>query len=154
MFKTVMSVCLAVAAGAILAAPAKAQVRDAEYRGTLVCGKLPFVQDPTRAAIVVKLTGNEGAYERPVSLPGRGKLVGKESGKVKVDGDKIAITGGWKGEGSSYEASYSGSFVRRSANLTGTQNWTHEGKSYTRSCSGAIKRPLAAFIPKQKKPAQ
>ena len=154
MFKTGTAVCLMAVACALSTAPAKAQVRDADYRGTLVCGKLPFVQDPTRAAIAARITDNEGSYERPVTLTGRGKVVGKETGKVKVEGDKIAITGGWKGDNASYEASYSGTFVRRSAKLTGTQNWTHEGKSYTRSCSGAIKRPLAAFLPKSKKPAQ
>lgn len=154
MIKGAISLSLAMVAGAMLAGPAQAQVRDAEYRGTLVCGKLPFAQDPGRAAITVKLTGSEGPYERPVHMPVRGKIVGQETGKVKVDGDKIAITGGWKGEKSSYEASYSGTFVRRSAKLTGQQSWTHDGKSYTRTCSGAITRPLAAFLPKPRKPAQ
>jgi hypothetical protein len=130
---------------------AQAQVRDAEYRGTLVCGKLPFAQDPTRAAIEVKLDGNEGPYERPVHMPKRSKVAGKETGNVKVEGDKIALTGGWKSDKSSYDASYSGTFVRRSAKLSGTQTWTHEGKSYTRTCSGAIQRPFAAFLPRQKK---
>jgi hypothetical protein len=87
-------------------------------------------------------------------MPTQTKIAGQETGKVKVDGDKIAITGGWKGEKSSYEANYSGTFVRRSAKLTGQQSWTHDGKSYTRTCSGAIKRPLAAFVPKPQKPAQ
>jgi hypothetical protein len=154
MIKAAKSMSLAMLTGAMLAMPAQAQVRDAEYRGTLVCGKLPFAQDPGRAAITVKLTGSEGPYERPVHMPVRGKIVGQETGKVKVDGEKIAITGGWKGEKSSYEANYSGTFVRRSAKLTGQQSWTHEGKSYTRACSGAIKRPLAAFVPKTQKPAQ
>lgn len=151
MFKAVTSICLAVAAGSFLAAPATAQVRDADYRGTLVCGKLPFVEDPNRAAILVRIANNEGAYERPLTI---GKFTGKEVGKAKVEGDKITITGAWKSDNSSYEATYSGTFVRRSAQLTGKQSWTHNGKSYTRSCSGAIKRPLAAFLPKQKKPQQ
>jgi hypothetical protein len=154
MIKAAKSMSLAMLTGAMLAMPAQAQVRDAEYRGTLVCGKLPFAQDPGRAAITVKLTGSEGPYERPVHMPVRGKIVGQETGKVKVDGEKIAITGGWKGEKSSYEANYSGTFVRRSAKLTGQQSWTHDGKSYTRTCSGAITRPLAAFLPKPQKPAQ
>jgi hypothetical protein len=154
MIKCGTVISLAMVAGVMVAVPAQAQVRDAEYRGTLVCGRLPFAQDPSRTAITVKLTGSEGPYERPVHMPVRGKIAGQETGKVKVDGDKIAITGGWKGEKSSYEASYSGTFVRRSAKLTGQQSWTHEGKSYTRACSGAIKRPLAAFVPKPQKPAQ
>jgi hypothetical protein len=154
MIKAAKSMSPAMLVGAMVAMPAQAQVRDAEYRGTLVCGKLPFAQDPGRAAITVKLTGSEGPYERPVHMPVRGKIVGQETGKVKVDGEKIAITGGWKGEKSSYEANYSGTFVRRSAKLTGQQSWTHDGKSYTRTCSGAITRPLAAFLPKPQKPAQ
>jgi len=144
---------LAVIACAAFIAPAQAQaqVRDAVYRGTLVCGNLPFAQDPTRAAIEVKLTGNEGPYERPVHMPIRTKIAGKETGTAKVDGDKISLTGGWKSEKDSYEAAYSGTFVRRSAKLTGTQTWTHDGKSFTRTCTGAIQRPLAAFLPKEKK---
>jgi hypothetical protein len=152
MTKLTLTIGLAVAGAMLAAMPAQAQVRDAEYRGTLVCGKLPFAQDPTRSAIAVKITGNEGPYDRPVYMT-RSKVAGTETGKAKVDGDKIALTGGWKGDKSSYDASYSGSFVRRSAKLTGTQTWTHDGKSYTRTCSGSIKRPLAAFLPKQK-PAQ
>lgn len=152
MFKSVLSAGLIAAAG-LMIVPAQAQVRDADYRGTLVCGKLPFAQDPTRAAIVVKITGNEGSYERPVHVPSRSKVAGQESGKAKVDGDKIAINGSWKGDKGSYEASYNGSFVRRSAKISGTQNWTYDGKSYSRDCSGVIKRPLAAFLPRQK-PAQ
>ena len=152
MIKGLMAVCMTVA-GVMPIMSAQAQVRDAEYRGTLVCGKLPFAQDPARAAIVIKLSGNEGPYERPV-YAGRSKPDGKESGTAKVDGDKIALTGGWKGDKDSYEASYAGSFVRRRAQLTGTQTWVHDGKSLTRNCSGAIQRPLAAFLPKQQKPAQ
>lgn len=149
MTRNVQSICV-VAVGVMLALPAVAQVRDADYRGTLVCGKLSFAQDPTRAAITVKITGNQGLYERPVHTPIRTKVAGMETGTAKVDGDKITLTGGWKGEKASYEASYAGSFVRRSAKLSGTQTWTYDGKSYTRTCSGAIKRPLAAFLPKQK----
>ncbi len=40
------------------------------------------------------------------------------------------------------------------AKLTGTQKWTHDGQTFTRTCSGAIQRPLAAFLPKPKAPAQ
>jgi hypothetical protein len=149
MTKYVRSIWLA-AAGVLFVMPAQAQVRDADYRGTLVCGKLPFAQDSTRAAISVKLSNNAGPYNRPVHMPVRSTVAGTETGTVKVDGDKIALTGGWKGEKASYEANYNGTFVRRSAKLSGTQTWTYDGKSYTRTCAGVIKRPLAAFLPKQK----
>ena len=153
MTRRVVFFCLAAVAGTIMVGPAQAQVRDAEYLGTLICEKLPFAQDPSRAAIAVKLSGSEGPYDRVV-YGGRSKPAGKETGTVKVDGDKISLTGGWKGDKDSYEASYSGTFVRRSAKLTGTQKWTHDGQSFTRNCSGAIQRPLAAFLPKQQQPAR
>lgn len=155
MIKNRVSVCLAAAAaGVMLAMPAQAQVRDAEYRGTLVCENLPFAVGQNRAAIVVKLTGNEGPYERTVHLSGSRKVVGTETGTAKVDGDKISLTGAWKGEKDGYEASYAGTFVRRRAKLSGTQKWMHDGQSFTRNCSGSIQRPLAAFLPKPQKPAQ
>jgi hypothetical protein len=161
MIKNRMFVCLMAAAGPMLVTPAQAQaqaqaqtqVRDAEYRGTIVCENLPFAAGQNRAAIVVKLASNEGPYERTVHLSGSRKVAGTETGTAKVDGDKISMTGGWKGEKASYEASYDGSFVRRRAKLTGTQKWTHDGQSYTRNCSGSIQRPLAAFLPKSRKPA-
>jgi hypothetical protein len=140
--------------GVTSAVPAQAQVRDAEYRGTLVCGNLPFAQDPQRASMVVKITGGEGPYRRPVHMPLRSIVAGTETGTVKVDGNKITLTGGWKSDKAFYEASYSGTVVRRSAKISGMQKWTHDGKSYTRRCSGAIQRPLAAFLPKPTKPAQ
>jgi hypothetical protein len=148
------SAWLAAAAVLTLAMPAQAQVRDAEYRGTLVCDNLPFATGQNRAAIVVKLTGDAGPYERIVHASGGRRVVAKETGTVKVDGDKISLSGAWKGDKDAYDASYTGTFVRRRAKLTGTQKWTHDGKSFTRNCSGAIERPLAAFLPKPKKPAE
>ena len=68
-----------------------------------------------------------------------------------MDGDKISLKGAWKKGDDGYEATYPGSFERRSAKMTGTPNWNYQGKTYTRTCTGAIKRPLAAFLPKDKK---
>jgi hypothetical protein len=140
---------------AALATPAAAQtnVRAAVYRGTLVCGKLPFIEDPVRAAIEIKIAGNAAQYRRPVRAPRRGSVAGTETGTGIIDGDKISLKGEWRGDISSYEATYAGTFVRRSARLTGTQTWTYAGKSYKRECSGVIKRPLVAFLPKDKKKA-
>jgi hypothetical protein len=136
-----------------LAMPAQAQtrVREAVYRGTLVCGKLPFIEDPVRAAMEIKIAGNAAQYRRPVRAPRRGSVAGTETGTGTIDGDKISLKGEWRGELGGYSAAYSGRFVRRSAKLAGTQTWTHAGKSYKRDCSGVIKRPLAAFLPKDKK---
>ena len=138
---------------AALAIPAQAQtkVREAVYRGTLVCGKLPFIEDPVRAAIEIKIAGKSAEYSRPVRAPRRGSVAGTERGTGTIDGDKISLNGEWRGELGSYTATYGGTFVRRSARLAGTQTWTYAGKSYKRDCSGTIKRPLAAFLPKDKK---
>jgi hypothetical protein len=139
-----------------LATPAKAQtkVREAVYRGTLVCGKLPFIEDPVRAAVEIKVAGNAAQYSRPVRAPRRGSVAGIETGTGTIDGDKISLKGEWRGALGNYNATYSGTFVRRSAKLTGTQIWMHAGKSYKRECSGVVKRPLAAFLPKDKKIGQ
>jgi hypothetical protein len=147
-----MGKALAAAAAAFigvvgLAATASAQVRDATYRGTLVCDKIPFVVSGERAAIEVAITGSFAKYTHPVIML-RKAVTGTESGTGTVDDGKIVLKGSWKGDKNDYEATYSGSFVRRSAMLSGIQTWTHEGKTYTRKCTGTIKRPLAVFLPR------
>jgi len=126
-------------------------VRDAVYRGTLVCTRLPFVFSQLRTAIEATVAGNSVRYKQPVVMAEGGVVEGHEEGSGSVDGEEINLKGAWKKGADGYEATYTGSFVRRSAKLTGTQNWTYNGKTYTRTCTGAIKRPLAAFLPKDKK---
>ena len=75
----------------------------------------------------------------------------REQGTGTIDGQKIKLQGTWKSGSRQYEAKYSGSFVRRSAKLKGTQTWTDGGKTATRACAGAIKRPLKPFLPRDKK---
>lgn len=148
--RTLFAMIIGCAAGASAVTGAQAQVRDATYRGTLVCGTLPFAQDPERAAIEMKIVGGQGQYQRPVRMPNRNTIAGTETGTAAVDGDKIGLKGGWKSAKASYEATYGGTFVRRAAKLSGTQTWLHEGRTYQRECRGVIKRPLAAFLPKKK----
>jgi hypothetical protein len=124
-----------------------AKVRDAVYRGTLVCDKLPFFETTQREALEVTIAGGDVKYSLVVRER-RGVPTSLERGSGKVEGEKISLTGGWSSAADKYEASYSGSFVRRSAKLSGTQSWMHEGKSFTRNCTGVIKRPFAAFLPK------
>lgn len=124
---------------------ASAQVRDAAYRGTLVCDKLPFFETTQREALEVNIAGGAAKYSMAVRERG-GTFT--EQGGGKVEGDKISLTGSWNGKSDKYESSYSGTFVRRSAKLAGTQTWSHDGKSFTRNCTGVIKRPFAAFLPK------
>lgn len=145
------TICAVAAAGSLLvalAAPAHAQVRDGVYRGTLVCTKVPGVVQVMRSAIEVTIAGNTAKYTHPVRSSDHGTALGTESGSGSVDGQAIKLGGSWRGDKASYDAVYSGTFVRRSAKLSGTQTWTRDGKTYTSSCSGAIKRPLALFMRK------
>jgi hypothetical protein len=131
------------------AGAASAQVKDGTYRGTLVCTNLPFISSNIRTAIEVTISGNEAKYTRAVMTKGAINA-GTESGTGTIDGQKISLKGAWKGDEDSYEANYSGTFVRRSAKLSGYQLWSHEKQSFRRNCSGAIKRPLAIFMQKPK----
>ena len=130
--------------------PAGAEVRDAVYRGTLVCEKLPFTEKGMREAIDVTVSGSAASYSHVVRLRDAPETA-PEKGAGKVDGQSIHLEGSWKGSNREYQAKYSGTFVRRSALLKGTQSWSDGGKTITRSCSGAIKRPLRAFLPRTKK---
>lgn len=146
----------AVLAAAMVAAsgsPAAAQVLDATYRGTMICDKLPFTSDTMREAIEVTIAGGAARYSHVVRLSKVAVEDAAEQGTGTLDGQNIALQGGWKGGGRSYEAKYSGSFVRRSAKLKGTQTWTDGGKTVSRACSGVIKRPLKPFLPRAKKQA-
>ena len=132
---------------------AGAQVLDATYRGTMVCDKLPFTSGKMREAIEVTISSGTARYSHVVRLGKVAVEKAAEQGTGKIDGQKIDLQGSWKGGNRSYEAKYSGSFVRRSAKLKGTQSWTDGGKTVTRACMGAIKRPLRPFLPRSKKQA-
>lgn len=130
-----------------------AEVLDATYRGTMVCDKLPFTSDKMREAIEVTITGGAARYSHVVRLRSVAVEAATEQGTGKIDGQKIDLEGTWKSGSREYQAKYSGSFVRRSARLKGTQTWTDDGKTVTRTCAGAIKRPFKPFLPRDKKQA-
>jgi hypothetical protein len=142
-----------VLAGAMMATaatPVTAQVRDAIYRGTLVCDKLPFSAGKGREAIEVTIAGGTVRYSHVVRLRDTAEPV-PEQGKGSLNGQDIELQGAWKSGNRQYEAKYSGAFVRRHADLKGTQTWTDGGKTFTRSCAGTIKRPFRVFLPGEKK---
>jgi hypothetical protein len=145
-----------VLAAAIMTAtgtPVAAQVLDATYRGTMVCDKLPFTNDKMREAIEVTIAGGTASYNHVVRLRATDVEAAAEQGTGTINGQKIDLQGNWKSGGREYQAKYSGTFVRRSARLKGTQTWTDGGKTLTRACAGAIKRPLRPFLPRAKKQA-
>jgi hypothetical protein len=141
---------LALALIAISVASAAAEVRDAVYRGTLVCDKLPFTETRMREAIDVTIAGGTVRYTHVVRLRGEPEAM-PERGTGTLRGQDIALEGSWQGQGREYQASYSGTFVRRSAKLRGRQTWTGDGRIVTRACSGVIKRPLRVFLPRDRK---
>jgi hypothetical protein len=146
----------AVLAAAMITAagtPVAAEVLDAVYRGTMVCDKLPFTSDQLRQAIEVTIVGGVARYTHVVRLRNVGAEAAAEEGTGTISGEKIDLHGTWNGGGRQYEGKYSGSFVRRSAKLKGTQTWTDGGKTVTRACAGVIKRPLKPFLPRDKKQA-
>lgn len=138
---------------AIATMPATAEVLDAVYRGTFVCDKLPFTEAAMREAIDVTIAGGAVRYSHVVRLRPSGPEAAAEQGTGTLKGQDISLQGSWQGGGWRYKASYSGTFVRRSARLKGTQTWIDGGKELTRACSGVIKRPFKAFLPRSKKPA-
>ena len=137
---------------AAMSAPATAEVLDAEYRGTLVCDKMPFTDAKMREAIAVTIAGGAAKYSHVVRLRDGAVEPVAEQGTGTLSGQNIDLQGSWKGGTREYQAKYSGTFVRRHAKLKGTQTWSEGGKTMTRACSGAIKRPLKPFLPR-KKPA-
>ena len=144
---------LAAAMMTAMGTPVAAQVLDATYRGTMVCDKLPFTSDKMREAIEVTISGGAARYTHVVRLRKAAVEAAAEQGTGTINGQKIDLQGTWKSGSRDYEAKYSGSFVRRSAKLKGTQTWTDGGKTVTRACAGAIKRPLKPFLPRNKKQA-
>src|SRR5215831_6059569 len=130
--------------------PASAEVRDAVYRGTMVCDKLPFSAGKGREAIEVTIAGGAVRYSHIVRLYDAGEAI-PEKGTGALNGDNISLQGSWKSANRQYEAKYNGTFVRRHAELKGAQIWSDGGKTITRTCSGSIKRPLRAFLPRERK---
>lgn len=141
---------LVVAAITVAATSVTAQVRDAVYRGTLVCDKLPFSAGKGREAIEVAIAGGTVRYSHVVRLRDAAEPV-SEQGKGTLNGQDLELQGSWKSGNRQYEAKYSGSFVRRHADLKGTQTWSDGGKTITRNCTGTIKRPFRVFLPGEKK---
>ena len=144
---------LAAAMMTAMGTPVAAEVLDATYRGTMVCEKLPFTSGQMREAIEVTISGSAARYNHVVRLRNAAVEAVSEQGSGTIDGQKIDLQGTWKSGDRQYEAKYSGSFVRRSAKLRGTQTWIDGGKTVTRACAGAIKRPLKPFLPRGKKQA-
>ena len=140
---------IVVAAIAMAVPPAKAQVRDAVYRGTMVCDRLPFSIGKSRGAIEVTIAAGAVRYSHIVRLRDAAEPT-PEQGTGTLNGDNISLQGSWKGGNRQYEAKYGGTFVRRHVDLNGTQTWNDGGKTITRACSGTIKRPFKIFLPRDR----
>jgi hypothetical protein len=134
---------------AVAGTPASAQVRDAVYRGTMVCDKSPFTVGNGREAIAVTIAKGTVQYTHVVRVHSGADTM-QEKGTGALNGNNISLQGSWKSGARQYDAKYSGTFVRRHANLKGTQTWSDGGQTTSRNCSGTIKRPLRVFLPREK----
>jgi hypothetical protein len=56
----------------------------------------------------------------------------REEGSGTLGGQNISLQGAWKSGNRQYEAKYAGTFLRRHADLKGTQIWNDDGKSISR----------------------
>jgi hypothetical protein len=135
---------------AIAGTPVSAQVRDAVYRGTMVCDKFPFTVGNGREAVEVTIAGGAARYTHAVRVHGAAAPT-SETGTGALNGNSISLQGSWKSGNRQYEAKYGGTFVRRHASLKGTQVWSDGGKTISRTCSGSIKRPLKPVLPREQK---
>jgi hypothetical protein len=143
-------ICLIAAAVASAAAPANAQVRDAVYRGTMVCDKLPFTAGKSREAIEVTSAGDTVRYSRVVRLRGTASLP-REEGSGTLSGQNISLQAHGRAATANMKRNMRALFLRRHADLKGTQIWNDDGKSISRDCSGTIKRQLRVFLPRDRK---
>jgi hypothetical protein len=72
----------------------------------------------------------------------------REEGSGSLSGQNISLLGSWKSGNRQYEAKYAGTFVRRRADLKGTQTWNDGGKTINRDCSGT--QTAASYAPREK----
>ncbi len=150
MIRMAGAICgLAVAWVAATGTPATAEVLDAVYRGTMLCDRIPIIKTNRREALEVTIDDGKVRYTHVVRLRDAPELK-REQGSGTLKGQDITLEGAWDGVGHGYRAKYSGTFVRRSVHLKGSQTWAVDGKTVTRECSGAVKRRLKAFLPRKK----
>src|SRR5687767_3917117 len=87
--------------------------RDGVYRGTLVCGSLVMLRSRPRSAVEMTIAGRDVKFTRPVVE--KGATLGNETGTGSLEGDRIMLTGSWRGDKLGFESSYTGTFVRRAS---------------------------------------
>jgi hypothetical protein len=86
---------------AFVSAPASAQVRDAVYRGTLICDKLPFIEHKMREAISVTISRGAVRYSHVVRLRETAEPVAEE-GTGTLNGQNLSLQGSWNGGNRQY----------------------------------------------------
>src|SRR5262245_59903782 len=131
---------LLTAAFSIASVPASAQVRDAVYRGTMVCDKLPFSAGKSREAIEDTIVGGSVRYSRVVRLRSTAEPT-REEGSGTRNGDNISLKGSWKGGNRQFEAKYDGTFVEHRPGTTATKP---QAVPVTASSSGRCGRSCSA----------
>jgi hypothetical protein len=122
------TICVIAAASIAMAVlPATAQVRDAVYRGTMVCDQLPFSLGKSRGAIEVTISGSAVHYSHIVRLRDAAEPT-PEQGTGTLNGDNISLQGSWKGGNRQYEANTAVLSCAVTSTLTGRRHGMTAGR--------------------------
>ena len=123
--------------GATAITPGAAQALDGVYAGTLSCEILGGQTRRQLATdIQITIAGTGVSYEREILNPDGGGTTGiKERGTGGVTGNSLSMAAAGRGNGWSYEASYSGTITGGAITMRGLQKWHVNRGNQDRSCT-------------------
>jgi hypothetical protein len=121
---------------AMATSPAAAQALDGVYAGSLGCETL-VGQTRRQLASDIRITiaGTAVSYEREILNPDGGGTGIKERGTGDVKGNSLSMAATGRGNGWSYEASYSGTIAGGTIAMRGVQKWRVNQGNQDRSCT-------------------
>lgn len=119
-----------------VSSPANAQGIDGVYAGSLGCETL-VGQTRRQLASDIRITiaGTAVSYEREILNPDGGGTGIKERGTGTVKGDSLSMAATGRGNGWSYEASYSGTIGGGTIAMRGAQKWRVNQGNQDRQCT-------------------
>lgn len=115
---------------------ANAQGADGVYAGSLGCETL-VGQTRRQLASDIRITiaGTAVSYEREILNPDGGGTGIKERGTGDVKGNNLSMAATGRGNGWSYEASYSGTITGGTIAMRGVQKWQLNRGNQDRTCT-------------------
>jgi len=121
------------------AAPAAAASLDGQYRGTLVCERVPRAPGPLRAPLDIIISGTDARFARPMFTFDGTRVTGSEmaSGTIGADG-KVQFASSGENLNATYQGSYSGTISATGGTLSGTQTFSTPAGKRARACYAAF----------------